>query len=223
MGRHAGFLTAAAAAWRLDAGQRRRISSTCPERPFSCRGFIDDVARDARPPQALHRRRVRRRQDARRAPAASKPGRRRHAERDAHGNVQLSGSDLGIEIQSGPESAASQGAGPRRHVRLPAAGLSRRHRRDRSARGLRRRRLRGRARHGSKRLGGAGLRWRDGAPPRSWRSTSSPARRVTCRTRFFSGAANLRGRTALLRAPAAAAPRFRHAVRLSGAAPAPGP
>jgi len=42
MGRHAGFLTAAAAAWQLDSDSGPHLVYV-PERPFSAAGFIDDV------------------------------------------------------------------------------------------------------------------------------------------------------------------------------------
>jgi 6-phosphofructokinase 1 len=98
MGRHAGFLTAAAAAWRDDADDGPHLVYV-PERAFSVPRFIDDVrstldrygrcivavsegvsAEDGRslvehivPPDRL--------------------------ERDAHGNVKLSGGDLGLAFE----------------------------------------------------------------------------------------------------------------------------
>ena len=71
MGRHAGFLTAAAATWRLDEDSGPHLIYV-PERGFSVTRFIDDVKQDAGPPQALHRRRVRRRFDRGRALAGRK-------------------------------------------------------------------------------------------------------------------------------------------------------
>jgi 6-phosphofructokinase len=98
MGRHAGFLTAAAAAWQQDDDNAPHLVYV-PERPFSPKQFINDVrevndrygrcivamsegvtAEDGRsvvenlvPPEKL--------------------------ERDAHGNVRLSGGDLGMRIE----------------------------------------------------------------------------------------------------------------------------
>ena len=71
MGRHAGFLTAASAAWRLDDDSGPHLIYV-PERAFSVPRFIDDVQRHAGPAQALHRRRVGRRADRRRHVAGRK-------------------------------------------------------------------------------------------------------------------------------------------------------
>ena len=98
MGRHAGFLTAAAAAWRRSPSDGPHLVYV-PERPFSTERFLDDV-------------RAVRRQHGRCVVAmsegvASADGRPvveslvgAALERDAHGNVQLSTGDLGLAVQA---------------------------------------------------------------------------------------------------------------------------
>lgn len=99
MGRHAGFLTASAAAWRKSEADGPHLVYV-PEQPFSVARLIDDIRAvrgrygrcvvamsegvtgvDGRPL----------------AESLIAPGR---LERDAHGNVQLSGGDLGLAVQS---------------------------------------------------------------------------------------------------------------------------
>jgi 6-phosphofructokinase 1 len=103
MGRHAGFLTAAGQAWRRDERDGPHLIYV-PERDFSTEKFLADVAatRDkygrciVAMSEGVHG-------------ADGKPviesllGDR--AERDAHGNVQLSGGDLGIAVQSALSAA----------------------------------------------------------------------------------------------------------------------
>lgn len=98
MGRHAGFLTAASTAWRLDEASGPHLVYV-PERVFTRERFVDDVRR------ALdkHKRCI---------VAVSEgvsPGGGRslvetllpadRIERDAHGNVKLSGGDLGMAFE----------------------------------------------------------------------------------------------------------------------------
>jgi 6-phosphofructokinase 1 len=98
MGRNAGFLTAAAAAWRRDGSDGPHLVYV-PERAFSTKQFVDDVARvrdrygrcTVAMSEGVHG-------------ADGKPlvedllGER--LERDAHGNVRLGGGDLGIAVQA---------------------------------------------------------------------------------------------------------------------------
>ena len=98
MGRHAGFLTAASAAWRLDEESGPHLVYV-PERPFERARFADDVkavmARHGRCVVALSE------------GIATPSGRSlieelvpaELLERDAHGNVRLSGTDLGQAIE----------------------------------------------------------------------------------------------------------------------------
>lgn len=98
MGRHAGFLTAAASAWRLDEESGPHLVYV-PERPFERARFVEDVettmARHGRCIVALSE------------GISSASGRSlveelvpaEMIERDAHGNVKLSGSDLGQAIE----------------------------------------------------------------------------------------------------------------------------
>lgn len=98
MGRHAGFLTAASAAWKLD-GESGPHLVYVPERIFSRDRFVDDVRRTL----DRHKRCI---------VAVSEgvsPGGGRSLvetllppdkiERDAHGNVKLSGGDLGMAFE----------------------------------------------------------------------------------------------------------------------------
>jgi 6-phosphofructokinase 1 len=98
MGRHAGFLTAASAAWRLDGDSGPHLVYV-PERPFERARFVDDVkatmGRHGRCIVALSE------------GISSASGRSmveelipaEMLERDAHGNVRLSGTDLGQAIE----------------------------------------------------------------------------------------------------------------------------
>jgi 6-phosphofructokinase len=93
MGRHAGFLTAASAAWRIDGNSGPHLVYV-PERAFSVDGFIDDVRRT----MDRHKRCI----VAVSEGVSTGDGRSLvesivgsdKVERDAHGNVKLSGSDL---------------------------------------------------------------------------------------------------------------------------------
>lgn len=93
MGRHAGFLTAAAAAWRDDNTDGPHLIYV-PERAFSVPRFIDDVKASL----ARHRRCVVAvsegvtTEDGRALVESLVPADK--LERDAHGNIKLSGSDL---------------------------------------------------------------------------------------------------------------------------------
>lgn len=98
MGRHAGFLTAAAAAWRLDEESGPHLIYV-PERAFERARFVEEVqgvlARHGRCVIALSE------------GISSASGRSmveelvpaEMLERDAHGNVRLSGTDLGQAIE----------------------------------------------------------------------------------------------------------------------------
>jgi 6-phosphofructokinase 1 len=96
MGRHAGFLTAASAAWRKAESDGPHLVYV-PERPFSIEQFLADV-RDAR--QRFGRCVV-----AMSEGVAGADGRplaemlKAEIERDAHGNVQLSTGELGQAVQ----------------------------------------------------------------------------------------------------------------------------
>jgi 6-phosphofructokinase 1 len=93
MGRHAGFLTAASAAWRLDEDSGPHLVYV-PERAFSVERFIDDVKAKL----ARHQRCI----VAVSEGVSAADGRSLvetivgsdRVERDQHGNVKLSGSDL---------------------------------------------------------------------------------------------------------------------------------
>jgi 6-phosphofructokinase 1 len=114
MGRHAGFLTAAGAAWRRGDGDGPHLVYV-PERGFSMRRFIDDVA--------AMRDRYGRCIIAMSEGVQAEDGRplletiRESLERDAHGNLQLSGGDLGVAIQ-----AALAAAFPKVRVRVDTFG-----------------------------------------------------------------------------------------------------
>jgi 6-phosphofructokinase len=97
MGRHAGFLTAAAAAWRRSAGDGPHLVYV-PERPFSVDAFLDDV-RAAR--EKFGRCVVAMSEGV--VTADGRPLTESLVgalERDAHGNVQLSTGDLGVAVQT---------------------------------------------------------------------------------------------------------------------------
>jgi 6-phosphofructokinase 1 len=93
MGRHAGFLTAASAAWRLDEDSGPHLVYV-PERAFSVDRFIDDVKATL----SRHQRCI----VAVSEGVSAADGRSLvetivgsdKVERDQHGNVKLSGSDL---------------------------------------------------------------------------------------------------------------------------------
>lgn len=97
MGRHAGFLTASAAAWRRKESDGPHLVYI-PERPFSTDRFIADVTEA--------REKYGRCVIAMSEGVTSENGRPLlesfvgDLERDAHGNVQLSTGDLGIAVQA---------------------------------------------------------------------------------------------------------------------------
>lgn len=98
MGRHAGFLTAAAAAWRMDEESGPHLVYV-PERPFERARFADDV----RATLSRHRRCI----VAMSEGVVGPDGRSlvEHLvppelqERDPHGNIKLAGSDLGQAVE----------------------------------------------------------------------------------------------------------------------------
>lgn len=98
MGRHAGFLTAASTAWRIDEKSGPHLVYV-PERAFERARFVDDI----RATMARHGRCV-----VALSEGISTPSGRSLVEelvppdmleRDAHGNVRLSGTDLGQAIE----------------------------------------------------------------------------------------------------------------------------
>ena len=98
MGRHAGFLTAASAAWRIDEDSGPHLIYV-PERAFSVPRFIDDVRRTV----DRHKRCIVAvsegvsAEDGRSLIETIVPPER--LERDAHGNLKLSGGDLGLAFE----------------------------------------------------------------------------------------------------------------------------
>ncbi|RFC67027.1 MULTISPECIES: diphosphate--fructose-6-phosphate 1-phosphotransferase [Mesorhizobium] len=116
MGRHAGFLTAAAAAWRDDEDDGPHLIYV-PERPFSTARFIDDVKRT----MDKYKRCV----VAVSEGVTTEDGKSLvesivgadKVERDAHGNVKLSGSDLNRAF----ETALANGL-PGKRARVDALG-----------------------------------------------------------------------------------------------------
>ena len=98
MGRHAGFLTAASAAWRIDEDSGPHLIYV-PERAFSVPRFIDDVRRTV----DRHKRCIVAvsegvsAEDGRSLVETIVPPER--LERDAHGNLKLSGGDLGLAFE----------------------------------------------------------------------------------------------------------------------------
>jgi ATP-dependent phosphofructokinase / diphosphate-dependent phosphofructokinase len=102
MGRHAGFLAAAAAGWQQSQGDAPHLIYT-PEQPFSVVQFLDEV-------DAVYTRLGRcivsmseGVQDETGRPLAEALA-RDALPRDAHGNLQLTGGDLGIAIQQALKS-----------------------------------------------------------------------------------------------------------------------
>lgn len=100
MGRHAGFLSAAPAAWQREPDDAPHLICS-PERHFSVDRFLDDVAtvydRLGRCVVSLSEGV----QDENGQPFVEALSKASGGviERDAHGNVQLTGGDLGMEIQ----------------------------------------------------------------------------------------------------------------------------
>ena len=116
MGRHAGFLTAASAAWRLDEESGPHLIYV-PERAFSVKRFIDDVKRTL----DKHKRcivavseGVQTAEGTSLVESIVGPDK---VERDAHGNVKLSGSDLNRAF----EHALAEGL-PGKRARVDALG-----------------------------------------------------------------------------------------------------
>ncbi len=164
MGRHAGFLTAAAATWRLDGDSGPHLIYV-PERGFSVPRFIDDVRKTL----DRHKRCIVAvsegvsTEDGRSLVESLVPADR--LERDAHGNVKLSGTDLRCRLRAGAGRGVARQARPRRHAGLHAA---RRHLDDQPGRrqgSVRCRRLRGRGRRQGRRLGRAAGRGRQDGDP----------------------------------------------------------
>lgn len=116
MGRHAGFLTAAAAAWRQDDDSGPHLIYV-PERAFSVDRFIDDIkatmARHGRCIVAVSEGVST--EDGKALVESLVPADR--LERDAHGNVKLSGSDLNAAL----EHALAEGL-PGKRARVDALG-----------------------------------------------------------------------------------------------------
>ena len=116
MGRHAGFLTAAAAAWRLDGDSGPHLIYV-PERGFSVPRFIDDVRKTL----DRHKRCIVAvsegvsTEDGRSLVESIVPADK--LERDAHGNVKLSGTDLGAAF----EQALAEGL-PGKRARVDTLG-----------------------------------------------------------------------------------------------------
>ncbi|MGB3538204.1 MAG: diphosphate--fructose-6-phosphate 1-phosphotransferase [Mesorhizobium sp.] len=116
MGRHAGFLTAASAAWRLDGDSGPHLVYV-PERAFSAKQFIDDV----RATLDRHKRCVVAvsegvsTADGKALIESLMPAEK--LERDQHGNLKLSGSGLTAAL----ESALAEGL-PGKRARVDALG-----------------------------------------------------------------------------------------------------
>lgn len=116
MGRHAGFLTAASAAWRLDGDSGPHLVYV-PERAFSTKRFIDDV----RATLDRHKRCI----VAVSEGVSTADGKAlveslvppEKLERDQHGNVKLSGSDLTAAL----ETTLAEGL-PGKRARVDALG-----------------------------------------------------------------------------------------------------
>ncbi|MCS3728072.1 diphosphate--fructose-6-phosphate 1-phosphotransferase [Bradyrhizobium betae] len=102
MGRHAGFLSAAAAGWQQSPDDAPHLIYT-PERPFSVVQFLDDVdAVYTRLGRCIVSMSEGVQDEAGRPLAEALAG--EAVERDAHGNLQLTGGDLGMEIQKALKS-----------------------------------------------------------------------------------------------------------------------
>ncbi len=116
MGRHAGFLTAAASAWRLDEESGPHLLYV-PERGFSARRFVDDVKRT----MDRHKRCIIAvsegvsTEDGRSLVESIVPPEK--LERDAHGNLKLSGTALGAAF----EQALAEGL-PGKRARVDTLG-----------------------------------------------------------------------------------------------------
>ncbi|MET0597706.1 MAG: diphosphate--fructose-6-phosphate 1-phosphotransferase [Mesorhizobium sp.] len=116
MGRHAGFLTAAAAAWRDEEDDGPHLLYV-PERPFSVKRFIDDVSETL----GKYKRCIVAvsegvsTADGKALVESLVPADK--LERDQHGNVKLSGSDLTMAF----ERALAEGL-PGKRARVDALG-----------------------------------------------------------------------------------------------------
>ncbi len=116
MGRHAGFLTAASAAWQLDGDSGPHLVYV-PERAFSTKRFIEDV----RATLDRHKRCIVAvsegvsTADGKALVESLVPAEK--LERDQHGNVKLSGSDLTAAL----EHALAEGL-PGKRARVDALG-----------------------------------------------------------------------------------------------------
>jgi 6-phosphofructokinase 1 len=116
MGRHAGFLTAASAAWRDDKEDGPHLIYV-PERPFSTKQFIDDVKRtlDKYKRCVVAVSEGVTTADGKALVESLVPADK--LERDAHGNIKLSGSDLNRAF----ERALAEGL-PGKRARVDALG-----------------------------------------------------------------------------------------------------
>jgi len=117
MGRHAGFLTASAAAWgRPGEGDGPHLVYV-PEVPFSPERLIEDIraAREAHGRCVVAMSEGVQAEDG--TPLAESLIPEERKERDAHGNLQLSGGDLGLALQ-----AAIASAFPRVRARVDTFG-----------------------------------------------------------------------------------------------------
>jgi 6-phosphofructokinase 1 len=98
MGRHAGFLTASAAAWRAEESDGPHLVYV-PERPFTTEQLLDDV----RAVRERHGRCIVAMSEgvgsADGTPLVASLIGSDRLERDSHGNVQLSTGDLGLAVQ----------------------------------------------------------------------------------------------------------------------------
>jgi 6-phosphofructokinase len=102
MGRHAGFLAAAAAGWQQSPADAPNLIYT-PEKPFSVVQFLDEVdAIYARLGRCIVSMSEGVQDEAGHPIAEVLAG--EVVERDAHGNLQLTSGDLGIEIQKALKS-----------------------------------------------------------------------------------------------------------------------
>src|SRR5258708_26984202 len=102
MGRHAGFLAAAAAGWQQSPDDAPNLIYP-PEKPFSVVQFLDEVdAIYARLGRCIVSMSEGVQDEAGRPLAEALAG--EVVERDAHGNLQLTSGDLGIEIQKALKS-----------------------------------------------------------------------------------------------------------------------
>jgi ATP-dependent phosphofructokinase / diphosphate-dependent phosphofructokinase len=102
MGRHAGFLSAAAAGWQQSPDDAPHLIYK-PEKPFSVVQFLDDVdAVYTRLGRCIVSMSEGVQDESGRPLAEALAG--EALERDAHGNLHLTGGDLGIEIQKALKS-----------------------------------------------------------------------------------------------------------------------